>query len=225
MQDNKYVSKVFLAWLDDADIDPRQSREWIEHQQMQVAFLMKRGLRPHHRVLDVGCGPLRLGSALLPFLSDGWYFGHDINAKTLALGERMLQRLGVSSERCTLIASGDFSMPAVEQGSIDVAFSNSLFSHLTMNSILCCLLCVASKLKPDGVYYSTFFSLPSGATWDQHVARHKWGHDFFTAPCRDPYHYSVAMLADLARHAGFTMEIDPDFGHPTQTMAVFRFAA
>ena len=39
--------------------------------------LLQEGLRPSSRVLDVGCGALRLGYWLLRFLDPGRYFGID----------------------------------------------------------------------------------------------------------------------------------------------------
>lgn len=164
MEDNAFGTEVFLNWLRDPAPEVFQRRHWLAHQQMQFSFLLQRGLHCADRVLDVGCGPMRLGSVLLPFLTHGWYFGQDINPETLRLGETVLQRLGVSAERCTLIASDDFSFAGVEDHSIDLAFSNSLFSHLSLNSILRCLLAVAAKLKPDGRFYSTFFCCPQAAT-------------------------------------------------------------
>ena len=34
------------------------------------------GLRQHHRVLDIGCGSLRSGRLLIPYLNKGNYFGN-----------------------------------------------------------------------------------------------------------------------------------------------------
>lgn len=45
----------------------------------QVALLHHFGLREQHRVLDFGCGSLRLGRMLLPFLQPGRYFGIEPN--------------------------------------------------------------------------------------------------------------------------------------------------
>lgn len=41
----------------------------------QMALLYLLGLREHHRVLDFGCGSLRLGRLLIPYLRPGRYFG------------------------------------------------------------------------------------------------------------------------------------------------------
>lgn len=45
----------------------------------QFALLFALGLREHHRVLDFGCGSLRLGRLLIPFLRAARYFGIDPN--------------------------------------------------------------------------------------------------------------------------------------------------
>jgi len=222
VEENIYRTDIFLSWLQDPSVDPESREVWVENQREQFSYLRLRGLRQDHRVLDVGCGPLRLGAALLPYLVEGWYFGQDINASTLAVGEGVLGRLGVKSERFTLIHSDDFTFPGVEDGSIDVAFSNSLFSHLTMNSILRCLLRVRAALRLDGVYYSTFFLVPDGADWNEPIPRTQREKQFCSNPAADPYHYTEAMIADLARRAGFTLEVDAAYGHQVQTMGVFR---
>ena len=37
------------------------------------------GLRQHHKVLDIGCGSLRCGRLLIPYLNKGNYFGVEPN--------------------------------------------------------------------------------------------------------------------------------------------------
>jgi SAM-dependent methyltransferase len=45
----------------------------------QFTLLFHLGLREHHRVLDFGCGSLRLGRLLIPFLLPGRYYGIEPN--------------------------------------------------------------------------------------------------------------------------------------------------
>src|SRR5436305_2795022 len=46
----------------------------------QFRLLCELGLRDHHRVLDFGCGSLRAGRLLIPYLQPGCYFGIEPNA-------------------------------------------------------------------------------------------------------------------------------------------------
>ena len=219
--ENSYRQDVFLQDLCQQK-DRQQQRIWAEHQQMQLSFLQNRGLTASSTVLDLGCGPMRLGSALIPQLEDGWYYGQDINASTIALGEEVLREAGISEQApYSLFASDQFDLSLVDRP-VQIAFSNSLFSHLTLNSILMALLQVQTVLAPSGVFYSTFFALEPGSQWLNPHPRNKWGRQFESYPDQDPYHYPLPLLQDLARQAGFHLDVLDDFGHPTQTMGRFR---
>lgn len=66
MDENAYRETVFLSWVADGSIRLDDVPEWARHQAMQFDFLLRRGLSPAARVLDMGCGPLRLGSRSSP---------------------------------------------------------------------------------------------------------------------------------------------------------------
>ena len=219
--ENPYKQDVFLEDLRQKK-DRSHQRIWAEHQQMQLSFLQRRGLTSSSTVLDIGCGPMRLGSALIPLLKNGWYYGQDINPATIAFGEEVLRDAGISKQApYTLFASDQFEFHFVDRP-VQIAFANSLFSHLTLNSIFTALLQLQTVLAPSGVLYATFFALKPGHSWLKPHPRNKWGHQFETFPHQDPYHYPLALIQDLARQAGFRLDLIDDFGHPTQTMVRFR---
>jgi len=47
---------------------------WKDCRDFQINFLRKMGLKTHHQVLDIGCGPLRGGIPLIRYLDAGNYF-------------------------------------------------------------------------------------------------------------------------------------------------------
>lgn len=51
-----------------------------------VKLLEKLGLKPQHRLLDFGCGSLRLGRWLIPYLEKGNYFGIEPNLWLVEMG-------------------------------------------------------------------------------------------------------------------------------------------
>ena len=219
--ENLYRQDVFLEDLRNQS-NRHQQRIWVEHQQMQLSFLQRRGFASSSTVLDLGCGPMRLGSVLIPLLKEGWYFGQDINPDTIAFGEEVLRESGIPcNSPYTLCASDQFDLSFVDKP-VQIAFSNSLFSHLTLNSILMALLQVQKVLEPSGVFYATFFALSPGHPWLKPHQRNKWGRQFETYPHQDPYHYPLPLLRNVARQAGFRLDVVDDFGHPTQTMCRFR---
>ena len=219
--ENSYRQDVFLQELSHLP-NREEQRIWIEHQQMQLSFLQRHGFESSSTILDLGCGPMRLGSALIPLLRDGWYYGQDINPETITFGEQVLRDSGISNEaNYTLFASDQFDLSLVDRP-VQIVFSNSLFSHLTLNSILTALFQLQNVLTPSGVLYATFFSVEPDWPWLKPHPRNKWGRHFETYPHQDPYHYPLPILKDIARRAGFYLDVMDDFGHPTQTMGRFR---
>ena len=179
--ENPYQQEVFLEDLRQQK-DFQQQRIWAEHQQMQLSFLQRRGFTSSSTVLDIGCGPMRLGSALIPLLNDGWYYGQDINPSTIAFGEEVLRESGIPKQASyTLFASDQFEFTPVDRP-VQIAFANSVFSHLTLNSILTALLQLQTVLAPSGALYATFFALEPGRSWLEPHPRNKWGHEFETYP-------------------------------------------
>lgn len=82
-------------------IDPNDYKKWIgegkyweKRGRFQLDFLIKLGLKPHHTLLDVGCGPLRGGIHFINYLNIGNYWGIDFNegfieiAKTIQTDKR-----------------------------------------------------------------------------------------------------------------------------------------
>jgi len=46
---------------------------------MTFNLLTTLGLRQHHSLIDIGCGSLRIGRLLIPYLNEGNYFGLEPN--------------------------------------------------------------------------------------------------------------------------------------------------
>jgi hypothetical protein len=53
--------------------------EWDLVAARQVTLLLAAGLRDTHRLVDIGCGSLRAGRMLIPYLRPGHYFGVEPN--------------------------------------------------------------------------------------------------------------------------------------------------
>src|ERR1700692_1589753 len=53
---------------------------------LQFDFLISMGLRPHHHLVDVGCGRLRAGAHFIRFLDAGRYCGFEKEHDLLSAG-------------------------------------------------------------------------------------------------------------------------------------------
>ena len=97
-------------------------------------FLKNRGLKPNHNFLDFGCGILKTGLKLIPFLDKGNYTGLDISNERLEVGKKELEKLGINKNDYTTFTNKDNSLREIEDGKIfDFIFLKSVVTHMPLN--------------------------------------------------------------------------------------------
>lgn len=200
--------------------------KWDEIGALQFEYLKAQGLRPHHKLLDVGCGSLRGGVHFVGYLDAGGYSGLDINQSLLDAGYDVeLAALGLQDRlpRTNLVCDAEFEFGGPD-GVFDYAMAQSVFTHLSLNRIRQCLAKVARVMKPGGVFYATFFELPEDAPADRPFVHQPGGK--VTSAVEDPFHYRVSDFRYAAKGLGWTVEPIGDWGHPrNQRMLAFRRVA
>ncbi len=186
----------------------------------QFDFLVSEGLTPEHYMLDVGCGMLRGGWHFINYLQPGHYFGIDRNARALAAGEKKLEREGIADRRPTLVVRSDFTVADLNQ-SFDFALAQSVFTHLSFNSIVRCLARVGPVLRPGGRFYATFFASPGPRLRVEPLTiMADYRIDVYLD--RDPYYYDPALFAWLCEGSDLVCEHRGEWGHPrSQQMLIF----
>jgi SAM-dependent methyltransferase len=208
--------------LSDAEIAAGRHRLWVGSKwtvmgPMQRDFLVAQGLRPEHRLLDVGCGALRAGIHFVEYLQPGHYYGIDINRTVLDAGyerelpERLRERLPRDHLRATDRFDCDFGV------AFDYAIAQSLFTHISLNHIRLCLYRVARQLRPEGRFYATFFEAPKGHPLDERLGNgNKWTE-------RNAFFYYRRDLRWAAQWADLEVRYIGRWGHPRgQRMVEFR---
>jgi len=128
---------------------------------LQRDFLVERGLRPEHQLLDVGCGALRAGRLFVDYLAPGNYHGIDINETLLDAGydSELSDPLRAKLPRDHLRATDRFEC---DFGGVtfDYAIAQSIFTHVSLNHIRLCLHQVSKVVRPGGSFFATFFEVP-----------------------------------------------------------------
>lgn len=196
---------------------------WEEVGALQARFLVDQGLRPEHRLLDVGCGSLRAGVHLVRYLDPGRYHGIDASRELLAAGRFELRRHGLDGKGAQLRCDDRFGVGAFG-GEFDYVLAHSLFTHLPINSILVCLLSVAPVLRrPDGRFYATFFENQRGTKRLEELTHPRAdGPPIHTRVDSDRYHYGVDLFEWLCEGTGLQVEYLGDWGSPrSQRMLLF----
>jgi len=142
--------------------------EWDLVAARQVTLLLAAGLRDAHRLVDVGCGSLRAGRMLIPYLRPGRYFGVEPNRWLVERGiEHELGRDLVRIKRPTFRFVDDFSLSAFGV-SFDFALAHSVFSHAYPDLALIGFRGIAEALAPEGKLFATFKEGPAnpvGSGW------------------------------------------------------------
>jgi len=122
----------------------------------QFALLFQLGLREEHRVLDFGCGSLRLGRLLIPFLNRGGYYGIDPNAWLIDDG--VAHELGP--------AAIDVKMPSFSHSDsfradvfgcrFDFLMAQSIVTHTGPDLVRMLLASVPQALNPNGLFLFSY---------------------------------------------------------------------
>jgi SAM-dependent methyltransferase len=178
---------------------------------MTFNLLTTLGLRQHHSLLDVGCGSLRIGRLLIPYLNRGKYFGVEPNEWLVDEGiRRELGETLVQIKRPTFFFSGSPDTISQVGISFDFALAQSIFSHCGLDLIGEWLSAISHSLAQDGVLVATFL------IGEQDSAQNGWIYP-------ECVKYRPATLERAAKDVNLRFEI-LDWKHPRQTWAFFAAA-
>jgi SAM-dependent methyltransferase len=165
------------------------------------------GLRQHHRVLDVGCGSLRVGRLLIPYLNPGNYIGVDPNR--WLINDGILNEIGedlvkIKKPRFSFYPSlAEFKSPL----NLDYAVAQSIFSHCSKKLIKNWLVQISHHLSEQGALFATFL-----------VDSEDFRGDGWVYP--NCVKYLPTTIETLACESGLNFEMI-DWKHPRQVWAVF----
>ena len=174
---------------------------------MTFNLLTTLGLRQNHTLLDVGCGSLRIGRLLIPYLNAGNYVGIEPNRWLIDEGiscETGRDQIEIKHARF-YHASSTAGLPPNE--TFDFAVAQSIFSHCGPDLIQGWLRDISSHLKEAGVLVATFL------IGNDDCEKEGW---FYPACVR----YRVNTMVTFAQGAGLNFML-LDWKHPRQSWALF----
>lgn len=127
---------------------------WEEIGRAQFNFMKDMGLKPEHKLLDVGCGSFRGGRLFVEYLNPGNYYGIEKHQTLVDLGlkNEIKDRRGMQ-----VVVDDNFELNFGEV-TFDFMLAKSVFTHLTPSKIAQCLNNLWDYTKPDTVFYATIFN-------------------------------------------------------------------
>ncbi len=177
---------------------------WEETGLIQMQILLNAGLDPHHHLLDIGAGSLRLGCRAVPYLNAGHYWATDLSGDLMRAGHRAEladpSRLPIRQ----LVQDADFSLPNIPD-TITHAIAFAVFTHLPANHLRCALLSIRARLPHLECLLFTVFLAPESA----YLSPHRQPDGVVTHAARAPYHMLLPDVDYLIRASGFAAEFLP----------------
>jgi SAM-dependent methyltransferase len=170
---------------------------------MSFGLLTSLGLRARHRVLDIGCGSLRVGRLLIPYLERGHYVGVEPNEWLVEEG--IEKEIGASLLRIKepVFYVADSAREVGPDQGFDFALAQSIFSHTGRDLLADWLREVARLLAATGALVATFCQADTDFT----------GSGWIYPEC---VHFRLETLAHLAGRFGLrTTRLN--WLHPRQT--------
>ena len=175
---------------------------WDETGRVQMAALRTEGLMPHHHLLDIGAGSLRLGCKAVPYLDPGHYWATDQSAALMQRGYTLELAHKDRLPPTQMVEDADFHFPGIPQ-SIDFAIAFAVFTHLPADHLIRALASLAAKFPTLHRLLFTVFLAPDA---DTAQSQFRQPDGVVTHPDRAPYHLLQADVLRAAHTAGFSTE-------------------
>jgi len=183
---------------------------WDKFGKLQYDFLLDKGLKSHHYLLDLGCGSLRGGVLFIPYLEDRHYYGVEKEPRLLEAAQVELKEYKI--EKIPLLFHiENFDLSPID-AEFDFMLAQSVLTHLRPNMIELCLSKVVPKLKEDGHFYATFHHMgktPRKGSFN----RHPWRRNEVGRA-----EYKFEFFEELAEKFGIKITNLGKWGHPASSM-------
>ncbi len=189
------VMRSDTARSHEAAVGGRTHEWWLKIGQMQFDYLVRHGLKPTDRMLEIGCGDLRAGRLFIDYLDAGNYYGIDISPDILIAAQNTLSEKGLQHKVPHLTLVRDLTLAFLPPAYFNVVHAHSVFSHSPIGVIDECLANVGRVMAPDAMFDFTF-DRTDGT--EHHVLR-------------EDFYYRTQTLTDLAATHGLTAKFMDDW--------------
>ncbi len=171
---------------------------WEETGLVQMQILLSHGLDPHHHLLDIGAGSLRLGCRAVPYLAKGHYWATDLSGDLMRAGHAKElpdpSRLALDH----LIEDADFTFAGVPKR-ITHAMAFAVFTHLPINHLRRALLSLQTACPALEKLFLTLFLAPE----TDYLKPYRQPDGVVTHAARAPYHMLRTDVEYLLAASGY----------------------
>ena len=168
----------------------------------QFVLLLQLGLREHHKLLDIGCGSLRVGRLIIPYLLTGNYYGTEPNQWLIDKGiENNFGSSILDVKKPHFSNNPEFELTEFNTN-FDFILAQSVFTHASQNQIKKCLMMANKVMNKDSIFVASFIES------DKNSDKDSWSYPQNVA-------YRLDLLQGLAFQQNLVLE-KLDYKHPNE---------
>ena len=165
-------------------------------------------ISPQTKFLDIACGCFRLGKLMIPYLDNNCYFGIDSNHEIVDAGLEF--ELNDINKDFNVSVNSNFNFSFCN--GYDIAWANSLLSHLTLHDIKTLFTNLKSISNEENTFYFTYFDK------ERTPGRHRGNSD--TSDARKDFYYDWLDIKDTLVDVGWNCIKTPVQNHPRHQTVV-----
>ena len=147
------IKQQFMSAKERRHLKVGAAQLWKMKQDFQIQFLLSRGLKSEHKLMDIGCGTLRGGIPIIRHLNAGNYYGIEVRNEVLEEGKKELIEEKLVDKNPVLINFSDFDELGIDE-SFDVVFAFSVLIHLNDEIAEKCFAFVSRCMAQNGSFYA-----------------------------------------------------------------------
>jgi len=172
---------------------------------LQLSTLIREGLYPSSKVLDVGCGCLRAGYWLVRLLDPGCYFGIEPFEKMLYAGIELCLTPELRIQKFPHFDSNDgfdFSVFGVK---FDVVLARSIWSHASKYQIQVMLDGFVAHTNPNAFFLTSYLPAVWFKRWQRDYTGDNWVGKSHTRNQPGQIHHSRKWIEDECKERNLSV--------------------
>lgn len=125
---------------------------WKELQAYQLNLLKKNGLKPEHKLLDLGCGPLQGGVAFIKYLDINNYYGIDIKQESLDAGKQQIKKFQLEKKNPFTSLSNSFGRKELSKVKFDFIWASQILYYFDDEKLTSLMEWLSICLQDNGMF-------------------------------------------------------------------------
>jgi SAM-dependent methyltransferase len=177
---------------------------------LQLAALLREGVYPWSKVLDVGCGCLRGGYWLIHFLDRARYFGIEPHTVMLQKGIDYLLGPGLVEEKRPRFDNNDRFDFSVFNEKFDVVIARSIWSHASKSQVQIMLDGFLANSSPEAFFMTSYYPTKFWAWHKRDYTGKEWRGRSHQSSDPDQVCHSFGWITEQVKARGMFVKRLPD---------------